>query len=171
MPKGTLTARLIAGYGLKLEKWFDDNEPYVELSPSNFNAQNPVWRSGVATPPRIAGSAARLGSDWQRGSNPLWDSERQKTTFHVGDGAEAGAKIRLVCWDRNPDGEDKCIGEAEIDLRLLLSQPAGGDLRAKHPIYGRGRHSPHGTIELMITYAPEGVSRATPRPCFLRLPA
>ena len=50
MPKGTLTVRLIAGYGLKLEKWFDDNEPYVELSPSNFNAQNPVWKSGVATP-------------------------------------------------------------------------------------------------------------------------
>ena len=162
--EGTLTVRLIGGHGLKLEKWFDDNHPYVTLEPQGFNAQNARgWRSCAAKPPR---GRAALQSNWQRGSNPVWDSERNKVRFDVGAGA-TGAKLSLVCWDleegyrghnRPSSGSSalqtaattKCIGEGiepddkrrgarsklEQDLSLLLAA-GGGDLRAKYPIYGR----------------------------------
>ena len=159
---GKVIVKVLQGKDLKSQEWIGDNAPYCKVHPRSFGAQNAEWRSTVARAPQVAkGAANRLEQQWKRGKKPRW---QDTATFNFQYDRASSAEIELVCWHQVEDGEDKCIGEAEIDLRLLLSQPAGGDLRAKHPVYGRGRGRPHGTIELMITYAPEGVSRAGATP-------
>lgn len=148
---GKVIVKVLQGKDLKSQEWIGDNAPYCKVHPRSFGAQNAEWRSTVARAPQVSlGAANRLEQQWKRGKNPRW---QDTAAFNFQYDRASSAEIELVCWHQVEDGEDKCIGRCTIKLELLLQGPADSPWRSWHAIYGTGRGTLHGTIELEISHS------------------
>ena len=151
-PSGKVIVKLLHGKDLKSQKWAGDNAPYCTLRPKSFGAHNDQWRSAVAHTPQIG------SPEWKRGKDPRW---QETATFDFHRDRSAPAELELVCWHQAfmASGADTCIGECIINLEPVLLGDADAPWRARHAIYGRGRGTLHGEIELEISH-----SAAAPQP-------
>eukprot|EP01043_Picozoa_sp_COSAG02_P029458 COSAG02_NODE_1834_length_10718_cov_3.893775_6_plen_572_part_00 len=145
-----LTVTIHRAKDLKSCDWLSNNDPFVVTSviPHTDAGQRP-WPTGIENEKREPRShgAWRTHTIYGGGAACEWN-ESHHFDLSV---EELGWKcLQFVCWD-DDGGDDDCIGYAHITLGDLARC---GSVRGWHLLKGLGRGTPHGSLEVELSFAP-----------------
>jgi hypothetical protein len=138
----SIEVKLFDAKGLKIQRWTGDNAPYVTIEAKNLGKPSATWRSATAV-------EADNSRQWQRGSNVKWKSSGCSFEYAPQSAGGELPQLLLTCIDDQGGSTDKIIGTGTVFVAPLLRLP-GQRLRSTIQIYGKGRGTLHGAVEIEI---------------------
>ena len=165
-----LTVTICGAKDLKSQDWMSKNDPFCvttivrQTDAGRAPAQVAIEREKTRMNDNGGAACTTAAGAWRTrtldnaGSACTWNESK---VFAM-QPSELGWKcLQVVCWDDDGGDDADCIGYSHIPLGAVIN---GGSKRDWYILKGMGRGTPHGLVEVEVSFVPASAPAPAPAP-------